>query len=138
MRIGEHFHLCFLHEETKAEEFYDFLCTLQLVEESDNSISDSHFYALLPLLLFNTDQGTNGSAVKNLPAIQEAQEMQVWFLGQKDPLAKGMATHSSILDWKIPWTEEPGGAIVHRVTKNRTYSAPLVIPAGVRVGEKEE
>ena len=52
MRIGEHFHLCFLHEETKAE--------------------------------------------------------------------------------------EPGGAIVHRVTKNRTYSAPLVIPAGVRVGEKEE
>lgn len=48
MRIGEHFHLCFLHEETKAEEFYDFICTLQLVEESDNSISDSHFYALLP------------------------------------------------------------------------------------------
>ena len=53
MRIGERFHLCFLHEETKAQKFYDFLCTLQLVEESDNSISDSHFYALLPLLLFN-------------------------------------------------------------------------------------
>ena len=70
--------------------------------------------------------------------------MQVWFLGQKDPLVKGMATHSSILDWKIPWAEEPGGALVHGVTKNWTwlsmpaYSAPLVIPAGVRVGEKEE
>ena len=43
--------------------------------------------------------------VKNLPA------MQTWVqsLGQKDPLEKGMATHSSILAWRIPWTEEPGG-----------------------------
>ena len=37
------------------------------------------------------------------------QEMQVQFLGQEDPLEKGMATHSSILAWRIPWTEEPGG-----------------------------
>ena len=37
------------------------------------------------------------------------QETQVWFLGQEDPLEKGMATHSSILSWEIPWTEEPGG-----------------------------
>ena len=37
------------------------------------------------------------------------QETQVWSLGQKDPLEKGMATHSSILAWKIPWAEEPGG-----------------------------
>ena len=43
--------------------------------------------------------------VKNLPAIQET---QVWSLGQEDPLEKGMATHSSILTWRIPWTEEPG------------------------------
>jgi len=34
--------------------------------------------------------------------------MQVWFLGQEDALEEGMATHSSILAWKIPWTEEPG------------------------------
>ena len=33
----------------------------------------------------------------------------VWFLGREDPLEKGMATHSSILAWRIPWTEEPGG-----------------------------
>jgi len=37
------------------------------------------------------------------------QETGVQFLGQEDPLEKGMATHSSILAWRIPWTEEPGG-----------------------------
>ena len=37
------------------------------------------------------------------------QEVQVWFLGQGDPLEKEMATHSSILAWETPWTEEPGG-----------------------------
>ena len=44
--------------------------------------------------------------VKNLPAMWE---MQVRSLGREDPLEKGMATHSSILAWRIPWTEEPGG-----------------------------
>ena len=44
--------------------------------------------------------------IKNLPAMQE---MQVRSIGQKDPLGKGMATHSSVLAWRIPWTEEPGG-----------------------------
>ena len=44
--------------------------------------------------------------VKNLPAMQET---QVQSLGWEDPLEKGMATHSSILAWRIPWTEEPGG-----------------------------
>ena len=41
--------------------------------------------------------------------MQETQEMRVRALGQEDPLEKGMATHSSILAWRIPWTEEPGG-----------------------------
>ena len=44
--------------------------------------------------------------VKNLPAMQE---IQVQSLGREDPLEKEMATHSSILAWGIPWTEEPGG-----------------------------
>ena len=44
--------------------------------------------------------------VKNLPAVQET---QVQSLGQEDPLEKGMARHSSILAWKIPWAEKPGG-----------------------------
>ena len=41
--------------------------------------------------------------------MQETQEMQVQSLGPKDPLEKEMAVHSSILAWKIPWIEEPGG-----------------------------
>jgi len=41
--------------------------------------------------------------------MQEAQEIRVQSLGQEDPLEKGIATHSSILAWEIPWTEEPGG-----------------------------
>ena len=45
-------------------------------------------------------------SVKNLPAMQKT---QVRFLGLEDPLEKEMANHSSILAWKNPWTEEPGG-----------------------------
>ena len=44
--------------------------------------------------------------VKNMPAVQET---EVRSLGWEDPLEKGMATHSSILTWRILWTEEPGG-----------------------------
>ena len=47
----------------------------------------------------------NTTQVKNLPAVQET---RVQFLGQEDPLEKEMTTHSSIFDWRIPWTEEPG------------------------------
>ena len=47
--------------------------------------------------------------VKNPPAMQETQEMQVPSLGWEDPLEEEMATHSSILAWKIPWAEESGG-----------------------------
>ena len=46
--------------------------------------------------------------VKNLPAMQET---WVQSLGQKDPLEKGMATQSSTLAWRIPWTETPGGLL---------------------------
>ena len=45
------------------------------------------------------------SAVKNPPVMQE---MQVQSLGQEEPLEEGMETHSSILAWRIPWSEEPG------------------------------
>ena len=45
-------------------------------------------------------------SVENPPTMQET---WVWSLGQEDPLEKEMATHSSILSWKIAWTEEPGG-----------------------------
>ena len=52
--------------------------------------------------------------VKNLPALQEN---QVQSLGLEDALEKEMVTHSSILAWKIPWTEEPDGATCYGVTK---------------------
>ena len=47
-----------------------------------------------------------GSVVKNLPA---KQKMQVQYLGQEDPLEEGIATHFTILAWRIAWTEKPGG-----------------------------
>ena len=48
-----------------------------------------------------------GSVVKNPPAMQETQETWFWSRSQEDPREKGMATHSSVLAWRIPWTEEP-------------------------------
>ena len=48
----------------------------------------------------------NGSVVKNLPAVQKT---WIQSLAQEDPLEEEMATHSSVLAWEIPWTEEPGG-----------------------------
>ena len=55
-------------------------------------------------------------SVKNLPATQET---RVRSLGQEDPLEKGTATHSRILAWRTPRTEEPGLAAVHGVTRVR-------------------
>ena len=50
----------------------------------------------------------SGSEVKNLLAMQELQETRDQSLGGEDPLEEEMATHSSILAWKIPWTKDPG------------------------------
>ena len=55
--------------------------------------------------------------VKHLPAIRET---QLRSLGWKDSPEKGMATHSSIVAWRIPWTEEPGGLQSMEVTKSWT------------------
>ena len=51
----------------------------------------------------------SGSAVKNLPVVQEPQETWVQPLGQADPLEKEMTIHFSVLAWRITWTEESGG-----------------------------
>ena len=56
--------------------------------------------------------------VKNVPSILET---RVLSLGQEDPLEKGMATHSSILAWRIPWTEEPGRLQSMGSQKSQTY-----------------
>ena len=63
-----------------------------------------------------------GSVVKNLPAMQEMQEMQVRSLVQEDPLEEEMATRSNILAWEVLQTEEPGGLWsmeLRRVTKQQ-------------------
>ena len=70
----------------------------------------------LPLSAGLTGASLVAQMVKNLSAMQET---QVPSLGRDDPLEKGMATHSSILAWKIPWTEELR-ATVHGVAKSQT------------------
>ena len=65
----------------------------------------------------------SGSVGRNPPAMQETKAQT---LGQEDPLKEGMATHSSILTWGIPWTEQPGGLQTmgsQRVRHDRSYWA---------------
>ena len=61
------------------------------------------------IVIIISEGSPGGSAVKNSPVVQEPQELWVRFLGQEDPLEEGTATHSSILAWRSPWTEGPGG-----------------------------
>ena len=64
--------------------------------------------------------------------------MRVWPLGQEDPLEEGMATHSSIFAWRIPWTEEPGGPQYigsQRVGHDRRLSAPAYMLQGKKQGQ---
>ena len=63
----------------------------------------------LILLILGIKGFPGGTVVKNPLPMQEMQEMRVRSLGQEDPLGEGSATHSSILAWKISWTEEPAG-----------------------------
>ena len=64
-----------------------------------------HTIEYLASSLFSTWASLVAQVVNNLPTMLET---WVWFLGQKEPLEKGMATHSSTLSWRIPWTEDPG------------------------------
>ena len=60
-------------------------------------------------MAYHTSLGfPSGSEVKNQPAMKKLQKMQVQSLGWQDSLEEGMATHSNILAWRIPWTEETG------------------------------
>ena len=95
--------------------------------ESENSVGH----------IVNATQGfPRGSAVKNLPAMQEPQETWIHSLGREDPLEEGKATHSSILAWRIPWTEEPGGlqsmeshlALKRLSTHTHTHTHAQILP----------
>ena len=63
-------------------------------------------YCVLHTVLEGNRASLVAQIVKNLPAMQKT---RVWSLGQEDPLEEGMATHTSIFAWRIPWTEEAGG-----------------------------
>ena len=74
--------------------------------------------------------------VKNPLAMQETQEMRVQFLGWEDPLEEEMATHSSILVWEVPWTEEPDALqskgsqrVRHNQTTKHLLTLPLELPS---------
>ena len=81
------------------ENFMD--CIVHGVTKSQTRLSDFHFQ-------INFRGFPCGSVVKNLPAMQETQVQSLEIL-----LEKGMAIHSSIFAWRIPWTEEPGGLLQH-------------------------
>ena len=71
-------------------------------------------YGFLPIPWFVTVSSSEKNSqvaqwYKVCLPMQEIQEIWVWSLGLKDPLEKEIATHSSIVSWRIPWTEEPGG-----------------------------
>ena len=72
-----------------------------------------------------------GSAIKNPPATQEMQEIWAQSLGGEEPLERGMATHSSILAWRVPWTEQPGRLQGHKESDmtevtDHTHMHPLL------------
>ena len=70
------------------------------------------FSTYLSVTYYVSGDFSGDSVVKNPPAMQEVQEKQVRPLGLEDPLEEGRAIHSSILAWRTPWTEEPGGPCV--------------------------
>ena len=83
------------NESTLLSFVHDFSQALNLIND-----------CLVCIQILKCQASLMAQLVKNLPAMQET---RVRFLGQEDPLEKEMATHSSILAWRIPWTEEPAG-----------------------------
>ena len=93
------------HPSTKIRLFW--VLSVRTVLNYDRKSWEAVSYCLLYVSSLNVYWGfPGGSDVKHLPARREA---RLQFLGWEDPLEKKMATHSSILAWKGPWTEEPGG-----------------------------
>ena len=84
--------------------------TPSLVNCLPSFIQTSCFAGTWSQILPSVGASLMAQTVKKLPAIQET---QIQPLSQEDPLEKKMATHSSILAWRIPWTEEPGGLLSH-------------------------
>ena len=87
---------------------------------NSNLTDTPYFYLLAILLWMGLSWWLSG---KESPVMQETQNTWVGSLGREDPLDEGMATHSSVLAWRIPWIEEPGGLQstgLERVGHNRS------------------
>ena len=101
--VGCHFLFQHIHIPPPLPTSFLFVTTVRQVEFSVLYIMFPTVVSFIIAILFYNFPGAQ--AVKNLPAVQET---WVWYLDRKDPLEKGMATHSSILAWRISWTEGPG------------------------------
>ena len=103
---------CSTCEDKAAQVFWGHRCAQCSVKQPPwvrvlpGAGSHAFFFNLNFTLCYFSQGFPGGSTVKNLSARQET---RVLSLGQEDPLEQGMATHASILTWRIPWTEEPGG-----------------------------
>ena len=106
--IHTHMHT-YIHPFKCDIAFQPLICTLSRSFRYLQIFSSSQYtriiYFLFELLAYSQKGSLVAQTVKNLPAMQET---WVQSLGQEDPLEKRMAIHSSILAWRIPWTEEPG------------------------------
>ena len=83
--------------------------SLSLEDSCSSACSPSSIYKNLGQRTGPAGGSPGGSVVKNPPAMQETQEMSVQSLGRGKPLEEGMAIHSRVVAWIVPWTEEPGG-----------------------------
>ena len=107
--------------------YFYFICSFQIPYRNAANfityrLTHTYFYlgihvANIYLIVYILQASLVAQMVKNLPPLQET---WVQSLGREDPPEEGMTTHSRILAWSIPWTEEPGGATVHGVPKSRT------------------
>ena len=83
--------------------------SLLLEDSCSSACSLSSIYKNLGQRTGPAGGSPDGSVVNNLPAMQETQEMRVRSLGRGKPLEEGMAIHSGVVAWIVPWTREPGG-----------------------------
>ena len=93
-----------------TSQLVDVVCRLFNNREQWQKQGDVKQNAIFLVAALESSNLPGGSVVKNPPInVGDLQETRVLSLGQEDPLEEEMATHSNILAWKIPWTEEPGG-----------------------------
>ena len=100
------------------------ITTPQIMSDMPSAMSDQYtvyIYWWIHRYIYAYIYIHSGSVLKNPPAMQDMHETWVQSLGWEDPLEKGMATYSSVLAWKLPWTEEPGRLWSMALQKSQTW-----------------